>query len=138
LKLNSRYELCSGLRVGSANFNKCKSSTDEAITCIKRSNIEKAKQILSDKIYCSKQSLIQFPEYIDEIEDNSITKSIYTEQKDDTEQSKEDQIYDSIEISILREKFVIKCYESLKIKHQRFIENFIEQCTEIAINWEVN
>ena len=137
-KLNSDYELCSGLRVGSNNFKKCKEATDEAINCLKKINIQKAKRVLEDKQYCSKQSLIQFPQSSDSLEENSAIKEIYYNKKLMTEKENTKKIYNSVEIVILREKFAIECYKSMKKKHQKFLQDFVLQCSEMAKNWKVD
>jgi len=137
-KLNSAYELCSGLRIGSVNFKKCKGATDEAVNCLKKINIEKAKRVLGDKQYCSKQSLIQFPQFVSGLDEDSAVRGIYHNEKSESEGSNAQKIYNSVEILILREKFAIECYKSMEKKHKRFLKDFILQCSEIAKNWEVD
>jgi len=61
-ELMQKYPNCIGLNTKSDDFKKCSAATDESQRCLANIRSVQIKKELQDKIYCEKQTFVQFPD----------------------------------------------------------------------------
>lgn len=163
--LMQRYPNCAGLSTKSDDFQKCSAASDESKVCL--SNIEsmKLKKQLQDKLYCQKQSFIQFPDNYalakdksaseiarikdeeDDTDDNAILKYLEGDLEDknigrqlddsgDKQEESKQKLYSKIELLRLREQFIYQCNQTMDDKLPEFANKVAQDCLHIAKNWD--
>lgn len=176
-KMMHSYPACGGLKVQSDEFRKCAEANDDAKKCVDGLAEAKTKKSIQDKMYCTNQAFIQFPDNyalsryksasqilkdkkakeeknakklkeeekekadlqyvagnIDEIE--YFENVAEEEKKDEQEENKKTNVYNKIELTRIREQFIIRCNKSMEQKIDNFAKKFLSDCAKIAINWD--
>ena len=62
MEMMQKYPSCAGLNTKSNDFKKCSAASDESTKCLANIGSIRVKKDLQDKIYCQKQTFIQFPD----------------------------------------------------------------------------
>ena len=128
--LISKYPMCSIYKIQTENFDLCVKDNDLSQKCYNKIPNQIAKRKLNDQIFCTKQSILQFPDEL------AVYESTDTSKKDDKLNTGPK--LSKITVLQLREQFIIQCQKQRKSKLLKYAKFLSIECQEMSNKWSIS